>query len=473
MKCKCRLFIYTLLLFVLTAGMALYPAVYICADSLLIPPEYPVMPEDEYDFTYRVLFRGSGSVETVTPAVLGEEGEWKVEEREGCRYRFRLCNVISYENNTYRLSTIYHQQEYTSETIFKYTIREPGMYFVFCYIEDNAGEVTRIDTRFTVEEREGVETVSSRVSDIVGECLSTAAGEYEIALWLHDWITHHSYYDYSYCSHGADSILFRGLGVCDSYSKLYLLLLEEAGIEVTRVTNSTHAWNAAKIDGEWCQVDTTWDDPGTAEEAVSGRENHDYFGMNDELMHLDHVYETSVTCTSLLNCAIRREETYKLWLSHIWQEIEDAFLNGNIYYEADTMGMIMGPGGHYTSESYVNRRTTIAVIIMSRDEWSYQGGRTVRADFTYDTDEKIICYNVIMDRIDLVLPEGIQRIEEEAFAGDESIYGVEIPESVESVGARAFADCRNLMWVVVHSDGVVIEGDAFEGVPEGYVVVRE
>ena len=42
--------------------------------------------------------------------------------------------------------------------------------------------------------------------------------------------------------------------------KLKSKLLDAAGIANGRVTGNGHTWNAAKIDGKWCQMDLTWDD---------------------------------------------------------------------------------------------------------------------------------------------------------------------------------------------------------------------
>lgn len=47
-----------------------------------------------------------------------------------------------------------------------------------------------------------------------------------------------------------------------------------------------HTWNAVKIDGEWCQMDLTWDDSSTTYGDLEQR--HLYFGLTDELMAIAH-----------------------------------------------------------------------------------------------------------------------------------------------------------------------------------------
>lgn len=54
--------------------------------------------------------------------------------------------------------------------------------------------------------------------------------------------------------------------VCEGYSKLMQLVLNELGIENIYITGRAgggeHAWNAVKIDEEWFLLDATWDDAG-------------------------------------------------------------------------------------------------------------------------------------------------------------------------------------------------------------------
>ena len=152
--------------------------------------------------------------------------------------------------------------------------------------------------------------VASKVTQIVKECRAAGVtGEYETALWLHDWLTGHATYDKSLKIYGPDGVLLQGSGVCQSYRSAYQLLLDEAGIENTFINSEAmnHTWNLVKIDGEWCHVDVTWDDPtlgGTANDPiVSGSERHTYFGMSDEVIKLDHSWEPQdvPAATSLKN----------------------------------------------------------------------------------------------------------------------------------------------------------------------------
>ena len=137
------------------------------------------------------------------------------------------------------------------------------------------------------------------VSDIVSQTVSqseeqTDGTEYAKAVWLHDWLIDQMKYDSSLKWSSAESALTRGLGTCQSYESAYSSLLTKAGIEnaETRDTADGHTWNAVKLDGEWYQVDATWDDSDNNWYGFDQR--HLYFGLTDELMAIAHPGHTSI-----------------------------------------------------------------------------------------------------------------------------------------------------------------------------------
>ena len=62
----------------------------------------------------------------------------------------------------------------------------------------------------------------------------------------------------------------------------------------------------------------------------------------------------------------------------------------------------------------------------------------------------------------IVLPEGTVSVGEEAFAGS-GASRVELPATVQTVGAGAFADCPGLRLVIVRGVGTRLSEDAFDG----------
>ncbi|MBR4458083.1 MAG: transglutaminase domain-containing protein [Clostridia bacterium] len=179
---------------------------------------------------------------------------------------------------------------------------------------------------FTLEPDASHPTLDARVTSIVNSC-RVPGNDWQTALNLHDWLTHHAYYDYSYSMYGPDGVLFKGTGVCDSYAKAYTLLMREAGISAGRVisTPMNHAWNEVCIDGIWAHVDVTWDDAGDAEIPVSGLESHHFYCVSDEFIqderyHDPHYGYSAHACTTMEYSAIMR-------LDEEWQEV-NTYIDG-------------------------------------------------------------------------------------------------------------------------------------------------
>ena len=136
-----------------------------------------------------------------------------------------------------------------------------------------------------------VDTVNEKVAWIAQLCRQQGfTDEWDIARWLHDWLVYNANYDYSYTYYHSNGVLLNGTGVCNSYTEAYQLLLNAFSIE-NRIVSSremNHAWNLVKLNGQWCHVDCTWDDP-----AAGTWEDYYYFGMSDEMMSYSHSWPRS------------------------------------------------------------------------------------------------------------------------------------------------------------------------------------
>ncbi|MDR3360844.1 MAG: hypothetical protein LBO20_09440 [Bifidobacteriaceae bacterium] len=81
----------------------------------------------------------------------------------------------------------------------------------------------------------------------------------------------------------AYGVLVGGKGVCASYAQAYKALADAAGIEAVVVLGvdlgsaEGHAWNKARIDGDWLIVDPMWSD----DREDSGASLDEYFGLKD------------------------------------------------------------------------------------------------------------------------------------------------------------------------------------------------
>lgn len=218
---------------------------------------------------------------------------------------------------------------------FEFEVVAAGEYTIVVWVtenEDSSNVVGYSEYPFTVS---GSVTVQDRINEILAGC--TATTDYDKAVWLHDWLIQNAKYDSTYSFFGADGVLFRHTGVCDSYSKAYYLLLKAAGIDCIYAGGDSHSWNAVKLNGEWCWVDVTWDDPTVADEIVTGSEEHLYFGLPDEVFFIDHTLEIieepkgidQIGCSTYENnYFIRKNVLLNTWCSTFVNESNEALSAG-------------------------------------------------------------------------------------------------------------------------------------------------
>lgn len=113
--------------------------------------------------------------------------------------------------------------------------------------------------------------------------------DYDKLLYFHDWIVLNCTFD------GDDEMsrtIYGGLVnkkvQCLGYAKTMQYLCDKAGIPSMVITGSgetaSHAWNLVNLDGEWYNLDTTWDDP-IIDPVVPNNLSHKYFLVKDSEIH--------------------------------------------------------------------------------------------------------------------------------------------------------------------------------------------
>lgn len=86
--------------------------------------------------------------------------------------------------------------------------------------------------------------------------------------YIHDYICDHlEYGDSSMTNKSLADALCDGTGVCNDYTGLFYLFGSYCGLNVKTVQGylkdgiqGYHAWNIVEVDGQWKQLDVTWDD---------------------------------------------------------------------------------------------------------------------------------------------------------------------------------------------------------------------
>jgi len=129
------------------------------------------------------------------------------------------------------------------------------------------------------QRKSNYESAVNKARDIAARQITADMSDYDREKVLHDYIVNNTVFDYRnylsstipYASYDAYGCLVRGTAVCEGYSEAMKLLCDLSGIECIIVTGKAanngiyedHAWNIVRIDGEYCHVDLTRDDPVT------------------------------------------------------------------------------------------------------------------------------------------------------------------------------------------------------------------
>jgi hypothetical protein len=124
--------------------------------------------------------------------------------------------------------------------------------------------------------------------------------EYELVKAIHDYTANKLSYDDRDRpgSDDLDGALNTNWATCGGYSAMFQFFSLLGGPDCEMVYGTSvnrkgsienHAWNLVKVDGNWYNVDVTWNDPvvNTGEKIV----RYDYFLISDSVMSKDHVWE--------------------------------------------------------------------------------------------------------------------------------------------------------------------------------------
>ena len=156
-----------------------------------------------------------------------------------------------------------------------------GQYRVILSLSDASGQETFNEDGVSIYLQQ--QALLEKAADALLEQVDFTQSDAGIALQLHDllidtaWYNSDaalsaSVYDYAHTAYGAlveDSSGNAGAALCDGYAMAYEYLMQRAGLSCivvsgyagpTEADTEKHAWNLVELDGEWYEVDATWDD---------------------------------------------------------------------------------------------------------------------------------------------------------------------------------------------------------------------
>lgn len=165
-------------------------------------------------------------------------------------------------------------------------------------VTKTSGEVTINITKLYNED--DIDKINKGVDDIITKYITNNMSDDDKLLKIHDYIINNTRYDINKsnsASYTALGPLFNGTAVCSGYADLMAIFISKFGLKNYKVASNTHVWNAVLINGEWLNIDLTWDDPITKDSEVDTLQ-HDFFLVNtNKLLEFDtkdHKFDTTV-----------------------------------------------------------------------------------------------------------------------------------------------------------------------------------
>lgn len=155
--------------------------------------------------------------------------------------------------------------------------------------------------------------VNAKVNQIISSIIKPNMTDVQKEIAIHDYIVENNIYDSETLddsskkiitndeeTNSAYAVLIKGKAMCKGYAEAIDKLLKAVGIEDTIVTGecsdekgawSGHAWNLVKLDGDYYQLDATWDDPVL--KSGGQKLEYDYFNLTDTQISKDHKWDAS------------------------------------------------------------------------------------------------------------------------------------------------------------------------------------
>ena len=199
----------------------------------------------------------------------------------------------------------------SSSSYAEFKPSKAGAYTITVIAKDSISRTSSKSFGVTVNKNTLYETVDG----VLAQIITPNMNELEKIKAIHDWMINYADYDKDgYYSGNTPSTDYTAEGffatrkaVCDGYAKAFLVMAERAGLEAIGVegqaSTSTgltepHAWNQVKANGEWYNIDVTWDDPIMSDN-YERTLNYTYFLVPDSILNQDHIAESfKNTCTT-------------------------------------------------------------------------------------------------------------------------------------------------------------------------------
>ena len=213
-------------------------------------------------------------------------------------YNQIYANAVAYNADLFTLVQELSESE-LSDTINAVFNDHPELFWLntsYKYGYNSSGKVVQIQLSYGISESklDAAKTNFDNAVNTIVQGAGSYSSDIEKELYIHDAISSLATYNTNAAlNQSAYSALVSNSTVCAGYARAFQLVCQNAGLTCYYVTgtasNSDHAWNIISVDGDFYNVDLTWDD--SISESY-GSSVYTYFNLTDSAMADDHTRST-------------------------------------------------------------------------------------------------------------------------------------------------------------------------------------
>ncbi|MBE5909638.1 transglutaminase domain-containing protein [Pseudobutyrivibrio sp.] len=219
-------------------------------------------------------------------------------EREQAVYNQVYSNALDYNTEAFTLTETLTSDELI-ETMNCVYNDHPELFWLntsYQYGYNSSNEIVKVQLSYGIS-KSNLDSAKTAYNNAIENIVSGASSyesEIEIELYVHDAICELATYNSNAeLNQSAYSALVNGSTVCAGYARAFQNVCQELGLTCYYLTGTAdggdHAWNIISIDGNFYNVDLTWDD--SISESY-GSSVYTYFNLTDSEIGVDHTRST-------------------------------------------------------------------------------------------------------------------------------------------------------------------------------------
>ena len=106
-----------------------------------------------------------------------------------------------------------------------------------------------------------IQYIDAEIEKIVA-MMDSQMSDLDKVIWINDYICSNFAYDNTLIGDDVFDMLSTGNGICSAYMQMFKLMADKAGLKSSFAISYRmgHVWNIVQVDGNWYNIDVTWND---------------------------------------------------------------------------------------------------------------------------------------------------------------------------------------------------------------------